>query len=109
MIWAELALAVLLSFGAGWVTRGVWDLITAPSRRGGYLDLRRPAATRSETRTVVAEQQLCVRCGHVRSMHADGLNECLAYHEIPEPDRSGDVQPCDCAGFVAAFNEAPAP
>lgn len=57
--------------------------------------------------TVVEEQQLCVRCGHVRSVHADGMNDCRAYHELTPDQRTELAQPCGCHAFVVAFNDPP--
>ncbi len=55
--------------------------------------------------TPIAEQQLCARCSHVRSVHADGLNECQAYHELPVAERTSVARPCRCPFFVAPFND----
>lgn len=83
-----------------------------PVPPGLHVDARagepRDAVPRACRVTDTPEQQLCVRCGHIRSVHADGMNDCQAYHELPVRELTGGVERCDCPGFVAAFNEAPA-
>lgn len=39
---------------------------------------------------------LCADCGHVRSMHVNGTDECLVGHR----GNLGTVEPCTCSGFV---------
>jgi hypothetical protein len=53
--------------------------------------------------TPIPEQTLCVRCGHIRSVHADGVNECQAYHEVPDAEIEPWSQRCECPFFVAPF------
>lgn len=55
--------------------------------------------------TPLPEQVVCARCGHIRSVHADGVNECQAYHELAAAERTELAQPCACPGFVAPFHD----
>ena len=45
----------------------------------------------------------CVRCGHIRAVHADAMNDCQAHHEHPPSE--GHPEPCSCPAFVADFTD----